>query len=122
MPSVIPITLPPDDELVACQYAGHITDGDPREREYIYFSAPDGSFTVGLWEAQPYAENIASYAGDEFCYVIRGQVTLTDTDGTARTFAEGATFTVQAGWAGEWRVDKPFVKYFALSVPQASAQ
>ena len=122
MTSVIPVTLPAEDELVACQYAVDVTGGDPREREHVYFAAPDGSFTVGLWEAQPYAETIAAYPGDEFCSVIRGQVTLTDADGTARTFAEGDTFTVQAGWTGEWRVDKPFMKYFALSVPQAGAE
>ena len=26
MASIIPITLPPEDELAACQYAVHITD------------------------------------------------------------------------------------------------
>lgn len=66
LPGVIPITLPPEADLVPCRYAVDITDGDPREREYVFFAAPDGSFTVGLWEAQPHAENIASYAGDEF--------------------------------------------------------
>jgi uncharacterized protein len=119
MPSVIPITLPAEAELVPCHYVADVTDGDPQEREYLYFAAPDGRFTIGLWEAQPYTERITSYAGDEFCQVLRGQVTLTGTDGTAHTFGEGSTFTVQAGWAGEWRVDKPFMKYFALSIPSA---
>lgn len=120
MPAVIPVTVPPEADFVPCQYVETVLEGDPREREYLYLTTPDGSYTVGVWEAQPYTERIDSYAGDEFCYVIRGQVSLTDTDGTVRTFGEGSAFTVQAGWAGQWRVDKPFLKYFALSVPPAA--
>jgi uncharacterized cupin superfamily protein len=120
MPSVIPVSLPAADEFVPCHYAVDITAGDPREREYVFVAAPDGRFTVGLWEAQPFTERITSYPGDEFCQVVRGQVTLTDTDGAARTFGEGDAFTVEAGWAGEWRIDKPFMKYFVLSMPPAA--
>jgi uncharacterized cupin superfamily protein len=84
----------------------------------INLTTPDGTFSVGVWEAQPYAERIDSYFGDEFCYVIRGQVTLIGKDGSAQTFVQGDSFTMEAGWAGEWRVDKPFLKYFALSTPR----
>ncbi|HEY2238951.1 MAG TPA: cupin domain-containing protein [Streptosporangiaceae bacterium] len=119
MPNVIPVTLPAEAELVPCHYVADVTDGDPAEREYVYFAAPDGRLTIGFWEAQPYTERITSYPGDEFCHVLRGQVTLTSTDGTTHSFGEGSSFTVPAGWAGEWRVDQPFMKYFALSIPAA---
>jgi uncharacterized cupin superfamily protein len=112
---------PPGAELVPCQYVSPegLIEGDPEEREYLYLASRDGTFSVGVWEAQPYAERIDSYVGDEFCYVIRGQVTLTGTDGSAQTFVQGDSFTMEAGWAGEWRVDKPFMKYFALSAPRS---
>ncbi len=122
MPAVIPMPVPPEADLVPCQYAQHVLEGDPQEREYLFLAAPDGSYTVGVWAAQPYTERIDSYPGDECCHVIRGRVTLTDADGSARTFTEGDTFTVEAGWAGEWRVDEPFMKYFALSIPQSGNQ
>jgi uncharacterized cupin superfamily protein len=70
---------------------------------------------VGVWEAQPYTERIDSYVGDELCSVIRGQVTLTGEDGSVQTFVAGDSFTMEAGWAGEWPVEEPFMKYFALS-------
>jgi uncharacterized cupin superfamily protein len=38
-------------------------------------------------------------------------------DGSVQTFVAGDSFTMEAGWAGEWRVDQPFMKYFALSTP-----
>jgi uncharacterized cupin superfamily protein len=116
MSTIIPMPVPHEDQLTPCSYAVDVTEGDPQEREYVYLAAPDGSFTIGLWEAQPYAELITSYPGDELCHVVRGQVRLTDSDGTSRTFVTGDTFTVEAGWAGEWRVEQTFVKYFALSV------
>jgi uncharacterized cupin superfamily protein len=111
---------PPGEELVPCQYVSPdgLIEGDPQEREYLYLTSPDGTFSVGVWEAQPYAERIDSYFGDEFCYVIRGQVTLIGKDGAAQTFVQGDSFTMEAGWAGEWRVDEPFMKYFALSTPR----
>jgi uncharacterized protein len=75
---------PPGAELVPCQYVSPdgLIEGDPQEREYLYLTSPDGTFSVGVWEAQPYS------------------------------------FTMEAGWAGEWRVDKPFMKYFAVSTPR----
>jgi uncharacterized cupin superfamily protein len=43
---------------------------------------------------------------------------LTAPDGSAQTFVQVDSFTMEAGWAGEGRVDQPFMKYFALSVPR----
>ena len=36
---------PPAGELVPCQYVSPegLLDGDPREREYLYLTTPDGS-------------------------------------------------------------------------------
>jgi hypothetical protein len=107
---------PPGAELSPSRYvpSDAVLDGDPQEHEHLYFTSPDGTYTVGVWQAQPYSEQVAAYPGDEFCHVIRGQVTLVDTDGFEQTFAEGDSFVVEAGWQGVWRVDRPFLKYFAL--------
>ena len=39
--------------------------------------------------------------------------------GVTETFGEGDSFVVAAGWSGVYRVDKPFLKHFALAVPTA---
>lgn len=111
---------PQHDELIPCNYvtAENLLEGDPQERAYIYLSTDDSSFTVGVWEAQPHSERIDSYPGDEFCHVIHGRLTLEEADGTSQTFTAGDSFTLKAGWAGVWKVEEPFMKYFAMSVPQ----
>lgn len=121
MPSVRPAFPgpPPGAQLTPCSYVvpEGLLAGDPREREYIYLAAPDGSYTVGVWEAQPYTERIDAYPGHEFCTVLRGAVTLTAEGAEPQTFRTGDSFTIEAGWAGQWRVDEPFLKFFALSTP-----
>lgn len=110
---------PASEEMTPCEYVRPegILYGDPQEREYVYLATPDGSFTAGVWEAQPYSERIEGYPGNEYCQVIRGKVTLTDTDGTSQTFATGDSFVLDARWSGTWTVEEPFMKYFAISIP-----
>ncbi|WP_418061262.1 cupin domain-containing protein [Pimelobacter simplex] len=109
---------PPEAELTPCSYvaADAIVDGDPQEREHLYLTTPDGSYTVGVWEAQPYAERFDGYVGNEFCTVLRGRLTLTSDDGTTQTFTAGDSYVMEKGWSGEFRVEEPFLKSFALSV------
>jgi uncharacterized protein len=82
------------------------------------FLTTDGDrHTVGLWEAQPYLEQVDSYPGNEYCAVLKGSVTLTDRAGQSRTFGIGDHFVMEAGWHGTWRVNEPFVKFLVLSEP-----
>ncbi len=115
MPSITPITL--DVALTPCSYvtADTLVSGDPREREHIY--SERNGFVVGAWEAQPYTEHIAAYPSDEFCTVVRGSVTLTPDGGQPVTFRAGDSFSIEAGWAGTWRVEEPFLKLFAAATP-----
>ncbi|MCR1786144.1 DUF861 domain-containing protein [Nocardioides carbamazepini] len=112
---------PPESELTPCSYvsAAALIDGDPQEREYLYLTTPDGSCTVGVWEAQPYAERFDDYVGNEFCTVLRGRLTLTADDGTTQTFTTGESYVMEKGWSGVFRVEEPFLKSFCLSVPQS---
>ncbi|MBR7826993.1 DUF861 domain-containing protein [Actinospica sp. MGRD01-02] len=115
MPSVKPASA--DVKFTPCAYvtAETLIEGDPQEREHTYF-ARDG-FVIGAWEAQPYTEHIDAYPSDEFCTVLRGSVTLTADEGESHTFKAGESFTIEAGWAGTWRVHEPFLKLFAAASP-----
>ncbi len=110
---------PPGVELTPCSYVdtAGLLAGDPQEREHVYLSTSDGAYTVGVWEAQPYSEQITGYPCHEFCTVIRGSVTLTTNGGQPQTFRAGDSFTIGAGWGGTWTVDEPLLKLFAASIP-----
>lgn len=92
-------------------------NSSPAASANTYLATADGSYTVGVWETQPYTEQIDGYPGNEFCTVVRGAVTLTAHDRQAQTFRAGDSFTIEVGCTGQWRVDEPFLKFFALSTP-----
>jgi uncharacterized cupin superfamily protein len=94
-----------------------LREGDPAEHHAVHLSAEDSKFTVGSWRAEPYAEFIESYPGDEFTHVIEGTVVLTGADGVANTFTAGDSYTLRRGWRGEFRVTAPPLKQFAIYVP-----
>jgi uncharacterized cupin superfamily protein len=94
-----------------------LREGNPSEHHTVHLSAEDARFTIGSWRAQPYAEFIESYPGDELAHVIEGTVVLTGDDGKAHTFAAGDSYTLRRGWRGEFRVTEPLLKQFAIYVP-----
>ncbi len=110
------------DALAAMTPSSYVTpetlrEGDPAEREASHLVSADEKFAVGSWTAQPYAEFIESYPGDEYTRVLEGSITLTGDDGVAHTFGAGDSFTLAKGWRGEYRVNETLVKQFAIYVP-----
>ncbi len=95
-----------------------IRAGDPAETSLEHVRSRDGRFEVGVWTAQPYAEQVDRHDGYEYSLLLEGTVTLTDTDGTTRTYRAGDAFTVEPGWAGEYRVDEPVIKQFVFYDPR----
>ena len=95
-----------------------IRAGDPAEKSLEHLRSRDGRFEVGVWAAQPYVEQVEHQDGYEYSLVLVGAVTLTDTDGTTRTYRAGEAFTVEPGWAGEYRVDEPLINQFCYYDPR----
>ena len=113
---VAPIPVGPD-AVAAMSPSSYVTaqtlrDGDPAEREAVHLTSADDKFTVGSWRAEPYAEFIENYPGDEYTRVLEGSITLTGDDGVAHTFGPGDSFTLTKGWRGEYRVTEPLVRSF----------
>jgi uncharacterized cupin superfamily protein len=110
---------PARDSMTPSNYVTPETlrEGDPAEHHTVHLSTEDSKFSVGSWRAQPYAEFIESYPGDEFTHVIEGTVVLTGDDGVANTFTAGDSYTLRRGWRGEFRVTEPLLKQFAIYVP-----
>lgn len=107
------------EALAAMEPSSYVTadalrEGDPAERHLVHLISADQKFMIGTWQAQPYAEFVESYPGDEYTLILEGQVTLTDPDGTHRTYGAGSSFTISAGWSGEYRVDTPLTKQFVF--------
>jgi len=95
-----------------------LRSGNPSEHAYEHATSEDGLLTVGAWTAEPYAEQISSFDGYEITHLLEGCIELTAEDGAVSTFRAGDTFTMEPGWAGEYRVVETVVKHFTFYVPK----
>lgn len=91
-----------------------VIDGKPEEQGAVILESDDGKCIIGIWESTPYAESFDAYPGDEFCQVLSGKVTLTDENGTEKTFVAGDSYVVPKGFKGTFRVVETMRKYYAL--------
>lgn len=87
--------------------------GTPREYGHVAFVSADGCFASGVWRGEAGLIPIESYPVDEFCTLVKGEVTLTDEQGTAQTFTAGMTFVVPVGFRGTWSMPMDTIKLFA---------
>lgn len=116
MSTVRPLT---DTDSARFSPSAYVTDqalreGQPEERELLHLASVDDRFSVGTWQAQPYAEYVENHAGYEYTRVLEGRVTLTSDDGTAHSFGPGDAFTIEPGWSGEYRVEEPLLKQYVF--------
>jgi uncharacterized cupin superfamily protein len=49
---------------------------------HVYFEDEELGLAVGVWETTPMREPFGPYPGDEFIYVLKGNFTMLDNDGT----------------------------------------
>ena len=68
--------------------------------------------TLGAWACNKGAVEIRGHAVDEACFVTRGSVTLTDSEGRSETFAAGEAFLLPRGFKGVWSQSDNFMKLF----------
>ncbi len=113
-------------EGVGLPFWGHlenekIIEGEPTETGFNYFTDTTGKLTAGVWECTPCTTQIDSYAVDEFCYILKGCVVLTDGDGRSETFREGSCFVIPKGMECTWHMPETTRKYYVIFDSTAGA-
>jgi uncharacterized cupin superfamily protein len=81
----------------------------------------DRKVEMGLYEAGPSEQDIASYGDDEFMFFLEGSVTLTSADGTVLKVQSGEGVAMPKGWKGHWSTQgykKYYVTYAGAATPQ----
>ncbi len=78
-----------------------VVDQQYRAHSWRHFENAEKGAMAGIWEAEPHLERVdCDY--DELCHILEGTVRLTDAAGVARTFGQGESFVVAAGFKGTW--------------------
>jgi len=106
-------------ERTGLEFWGHlesekVLEGEPVETGYNYFTNATGQLTAGVWEVTPCKSRIDAQPADEFCYIIKGTVTLTDDDGNAETFTAGQCYVVPKGFPYIWHNTEPVRKFYVI--------
>ena len=91
-----------------------IINGAEHPTAYTAYADPSGAFTVGVWACDAGTLAINDLAMDEACYLIKGEVIISDTHGNTERFAAGEAFLLQRGFVGTWHMPGPILKYNAM--------
>lgn len=75
------------------------------------FKSSDQKFSSGLFSSTAGYAEFESYAGDEFCYIVSGEATITSADGSVLRLKAGDAITIPKGWKGRWDTSG-YTKYF----------
>ena len=81
---------------------------------YTAYTDPSGVFTVGVWACDAGTLRIEDLAIDEACYLIEGEVIITDQHGNTERFVAGEAFLLERGFVGTWHMPRPILKYNAM--------
>jgi uncharacterized protein len=110
------------DENVA-EYSENLTPvdrcvtGQPMQRTWNHFSSEDQQFFAGFWEAEPGCWKV-NYTENEFCQILHGKSILRDQEGNEHSLQPGDSFTIPAGFAGEWEVLDTTRKIYVIYEPR----
>lgn len=89
-------------------------EGATHPRGYTAYTDPSGVFTAGVWACDAGTLEINDLAIDEACYLIEGEVIITDRNGNSERYAAGEGFLLKRGFVGTWHMPKPILKYNAM--------
>ena len=90
-----------------------VISGNPVQELSNVFTNVRENFFCGVWRSTKGKWTLA-YTEDEFCLLTRGQVILTEDNGTAVTINTGDAFTIPAGFKGTWETIEDCEKYYAI--------
>lgn len=88
--------------------------GAGHPRAHVFYSDPSGVFTVGVWACDAGTLTIENLAIDEACYLIDGEVIISDAHGNTERFVAGEAFLLKRGFVGTWHMPRPILKYNAM--------
>jgi uncharacterized cupin superfamily protein len=97
-----------------------LTEGQ-QEAATVLWTSADGHCNIGVWECQPGHFTADRSAAGEYCHIISGRATVTNSDGSgARDIAAGDLLVLPQGWTGEWVIHEHMRKLFIIDASAAA--
>jgi hypothetical protein len=89
------------------------TDADVPNAARQMYQSSNGAFSAGFWSSEAARHDI-QYTMDELCFILEGQVRLTDANGHVESYGAGDVFLIPAGFTGVWETVEPTKKFYAI--------
>jgi uncharacterized cupin superfamily protein len=86
-------------------------DGADHPLSYTAYTDSTKQLTAGVWACDAGTLEIKNLPFDEICFVIDGEVEVTDDQGLNQRFGEGDAFVLHKGFTGTWRMPRSFRKF-----------
>lgn len=97
-----------------------LTPGQQEALSMLWTSADDLT-KIGVWECTPGHFTADRTAGGEYCHIISGRATVSNSDGSAsREIGPGDLLVLPQGWTGEWVIHEHMRKLFVISASPVS--
>ena len=92
-----------------------LTDGQMEAAQSLWTS--DGGLTsIGVWECTPGHFTADRTRAGEYCHIISGTATVSNSDGSkSRDIGPGDLLVLPQGWTGEWVIHEHMRKLFVIS-------
>jgi uncharacterized cupin superfamily protein len=92
-----------------------LLSGKGETKTQISFNHSQSSIVSGIWESDSFSKKKVHPNEMEFCYLIEGDVKITDSQGNSSEFSAGEAFIVEPGFDGVWESKTAVRKYFVLA-------
>ena len=79
-----------------------------------YYTDRSGRLTSGIWVCNAGIVEIRDNPVEEICFVTKGTVRVTDTQGRSETFGPGECVVLPRGFNGIWSQSDDYTKFFVL--------
>jgi hypothetical protein len=93
----------------------------PEQHLHVYFSDENLGLEAGVWTTTDMQEAFGPYPGDEFMWVIEGQVDMLDGDGAATHANQDETFCIRNGIPVSWK-QTGFLRKFYMTYADPAAE
>jgi uncharacterized cupin superfamily protein len=93
----------------------------PEQHLHVYFEDEALGLSVGVWTTTDMQEAFGPYPGDEFMWILEGQVAMIDGDGNATHIKQGETFCIRNGIPISWK-QVGFLRKFYMTYDDPKAQ
>ncbi|MHB0773014.1 cupin domain-containing protein [Bradyrhizobium sp. 1.29L] len=90
----------------------NLLGGDPTFTSWNQVESKGGKVYSGVWESTPGIFKVKKGERFEFCFVLEGEMELTDDGGETKRYVAGDAFVMKPGFTGTWKTIRTLRKAY----------